>query len=154
MTNRVIMNRETPSLRPEARIGEALDSLYRHRSYSLPVVDEEGRYLGMYGVRQILARLLPKAVIIEDGLDELGYVTDTLEQLRERLHSFRGERIGDALDHEAPAAGGDAPLLETLLHLYHGATDIPIVDPGDGALQGAVTPWEILAALTERTAPE
>lgn len=152
MSNRAIMNGEIDCLRWDASIGEALDSLYCHHYYSLPVVDAAGRYLGMYGIRQILAQLLPKAVIIEGGLSEVSYIRDTLEHLRERLSSFRDKPIHDAIDRDVPTASDDAPLLETLVHLYRGANNIPIIDPASGALRGIVSSWEVLAALTQNKA--
>ena len=71
VTASLLMNSEPEVLVHTARVEEAAEQIMAHRYRSLPVVDEEGCYLGIVGVNGMLRLVLPKAAIVEKGLKGL-----------------------------------------------------------------------------------
>ncbi len=85
MTADQLMNSHPVVLRDTDTIGTAADQIMSHRFRSLPVVDRDGRFLGMIGVGCMLRLVLPKAATVKKGLNDLRYISSSLEDLRERL---------------------------------------------------------------------
>ena len=59
-------------------IGYIMDKRFRN----VPIVDEKGCYLGVFGVSCLLRLVLPQAALMERGLTEISFVSDNLKDLR------------------------------------------------------------------------
>lgn len=129
--------RETDSIANGARI--IMENRYRN----LPVVDGEGRYLGIFGVSFLLRLVLPKAVLVEQGLRTVPYVRDTLKDLRQRLANVEDQAVGCCLEEDVPVVTPDTPLVETLLILYRSRCSLPVVDPKSGKLLGMISYFDV-----------
>ena len=129
MTAASVMDPKPTVLRPTDSVTTAAKYIMRHRYRNLPVVDDEGRYLGVFGVNCLLKLVLPKAAIMEKGLTDLSFVQDTLTDLHERLREVEGEPISVCMSTDVATVPPDEPLVETLLILYRTRTSIPVVDP-------------------------
>lgn len=57
-----IMTKEVVSIRPEQTAREALDLLFRMRISGLPVMDTEGKLMGMFTEKDVLRYILPSYV--------------------------------------------------------------------------------------------
>ena len=140
-----------PALRVTHRVFDAVELLALHRVYALPVVDSEGRFVGMFDIHQLLKLVLPKAATMDHGLTDLSYVHDTLgtwPELRIHLQNIGDEPLADYVDTEVPVAHPDTPSMETLRRLYRSPTLLPVVDD-DGTLAGVVTFWDVLHKLAQ-----
>ncbi len=147
MSIRELINENSIVLKADINIVNAARQLLESRLSALPVVNDEGGYLGMFCMKRLLSMLLPRAVLIEGGVSDLGFVTDPMETLCERMHEQGSHPIDAALDKSAPVAYPDTPLLEVVLHLYRGANDIPVVDKQTGRLLGVVAGSDLLAQV-------
>jgi CBS-domain-containing membrane protein len=136
------MDPNPSTLRPTDVIGTAARCIMDHRYRNLPVVDEEGRYLGVFGVNCLLRLILPKAAIIEQGLTTMPFVRETLGQLHARFNENENQPISVCMNTDIETVQPETPLVETLLILYRSRASIPVVEEG-GKLAGMISYWDV-----------
>lgn len=158
MTCESIMIADPPHLTADTPLGEAMEALFCHRVFALPVVDRDGRFAGLFDVHQMLKLLLPKAVTLELGLTDLSYVHDSGDpwrELRGHLDRIGNEPIAGYLTTDTPIVRPGTAVLETLNRLYHRPGLVPVVT-AEGRLVGIVTCWDAFrkVATLSCAAPE
>jgi CBS-domain-containing membrane protein len=129
-------------VKPDDLIGVAAGHIMKHRYRNLPVIDEEGRYLGIFGVNCLLRLVLPKAAVMEGGLEQVPFIHETLSDLHDRMREVLNEPVSRCMNTDVATVPPDKPLVETLLILYRTKTSIPVVDPGTGRLLGMISYWD------------
>lgn len=124
---------------------DAVVTLRQLHVAALPVVDAKGHFVGVFGLREVIALLLPRAVRLGDDLDALRFLAESLDELKARLGSLGKDPVGK---HMAPhrSVRAETPLVEALLLLYRGDSYLPVVD-GAGKLVGVVTAAQALARI-------
>lgn len=163
MNAEFIMNRQPITVNASDQVAHATDLLLQHRLQALPVVDDEGCFLGIFSVTHLLQLLLPKAATVRGGLTSLPYVHDTIDDLRTRLREVSARAVGDSIQQRiqeiaklpvGESADGTVtivrpatPLMETLLILYHTHDNLPVVDEESGRLLGIVSYRDVLHRL-------
>jgi CBS domain-containing protein len=130
-------------LKPTDTIKTAAKYIMEHRYRSLPVVDEEGHYLGIFDVNCLLKLVLPKAAVMEPGLDNVGFIQDTLQDLHKRMIEMEGNPISVCMTTDMTTVTPNTPLVETLLLLYRTRASIPVVSPGTGKLMGMISYFDV-----------
>jgi CBS-domain-containing membrane protein len=131
--------------------------MFQHRIRTLPVVDAQDVYQGLFGIQFLLKELLPKAATLnqERGLSDLTFMHDSLDDVRstlkERLASLYPQAVGTAVHREIAPLSADDSIPEAMLRVYHAGFSLPVIDEKTQKLVGIVSHWSILAKLTERT---
>jgi len=150
MTASSIMDPHPTVLKPTDIIRTAMGYIMEHRYRNLPVVDDQGRYLGTFGVNCLLRLVLPKAALMEQGLESVAFVSESLHDLHDHLHELEDKPISLCMSTDVTTVPPDEPLVETLLILYRAKNSIPVVEPETGKLLGVISYWDagekILAA--------
>ena len=147
MTARLVMNPNPSVLRDTDKISVAADLLMAKRCRRLPVIDEEGKYIGVFGINCLLRIVLPKAVLMKDGLHTAGFMKTSLSDLHRRFNEIKDEPVTVCMNDEARTISPDTPLIETLRILHGHMGSMPVVDPKDGRLVGMVTYWAVGRAI-------
>jgi CBS domain-containing protein len=150
MTVGRIMSSPPLSLRPTDTVGAAAQGLIEYRFVNLPVADENGRYLGLFGVFEMLALILPRAALEEGAVVDLGFIKEDAKALKDRLESVRALAVGDHINRSAPVLRPETPLLEAMLELYRARSTLAVVEEVDHRLVGMVSYWDALSALMSR----
>ena len=147
MTAQNLMNPQPLTLRPTDTVATGADYILKHRLRHLPVVDEQGRYLGTFSVYSLLKLTLPKAVLDKHGLDNVSFVTESVEDLAQRLGRRRDEPVKNWLNiHEV--ARPDTHAMEVMLLMLHGrTTSVPVVNKTNNRLEGIISFWDVLEKL-------
>jgi CBS domain-containing protein len=143
MTARLLMNNRPVSVGRNARLRDAVALIMKHKFRNLPVIDEQGRYLGVISSNRLLRIILPKAATMEPPLERLEFVHDTIEDLRERWNEAADRPVTEFLDSDVETVAPDTSLDETLLTLYHNRTSLPVVERPTGRLVGIVSLWSV-----------
>ena len=144
MSAREIMDPHPVVLHPGDHIRTAAAYIMENRFRRIPVVDDEGRFLGVFGVDCLLRLVLPKAAIMEDGLDSVHFTRETLADLYRRYHENSDEEIAVCMDQkEVEVVAPDTPLLESVLVLYRTRASLPVVDPKTGKLEGVISYYDL-----------
>lgn len=144
-----LMNGQPVTIGLKETFGSALRLLIEHRVRSLPVVDEHWIYKGMFDLYDVWAQMLPRAAMLDkESLEDLSYVSSSIESLREKLADADTRSIREFLDtEEAPAIHPDTPVIEAVRLLYHHGGNLAVVDRKTHRLVGLVSAWEILKHL-------
>jgi CBS-domain-containing membrane protein len=136
-------------LRTTDTVGTATNQMLQHRVADLPVVDEAGKFVGMFRIDRIFADLLPKAALIGYGMPDLGFVSSTLDDLRQHMRRIEDHAVHDYVVRPEQIVHPDTSPLAIVLLLYRGMNNVPVVDPASGALVGLVSARDLLTALHE-----
>ena len=142
MTAASIMDPHPTVLKPTDVMKTAIGYIMENRYRNLPVVDDEGRYLGSFGVNCLLRNVLPKAAVMKQGLPSVSFVQETLSDLHNRLIEMEDKPISMCMSTDAETVSPDTPLVQTLLMLYHARHSLPVVDPESGKLVGVISYWD------------
>ena len=138
-----IMDPNPTTLKPDDLIATAAECILENRYRNVPVIDEKGRFVGIFGVNCLLQQVLPQAAIMHKGLEKLTFIHETLPHLLERFNDIKDKTVASCIDKEITTVPPDHPLLETLLILYRSKTSIPVVDPETHKLLGMISYWDV-----------
>ena len=147
MNARFLMNPKPMTLRPTDTVAFAANLILKHRLRHLPVVDEQGRYLGTFSIYSLMKLTLPKAVLDKYGLDKVSFVTENLGDLAERFAGRCEEPVKNWVNiHEV--ASPDTAAMDIMLLMLHGRTaSVPVVDKTSKQLEGMISFWDVLDRL-------
>jgi CBS domain-containing protein len=138
--------RETPVLRQDAPVEEAVRDILDSGLPALPVVDARGKFAGIFGEREFMAALFPGYV---RELRFAGFVPKGLDEALQKRAACRRETVGKHMNTEhvdVPTDASDVQVAETFLH--HRVLIVPVTDRG--AVQGVITRSDFFAKLAVR----
>lgn len=147
MTARLVMNVNPAVLRNTDKISLAAEEIMAHRCRRLPVIDDDGKYVGVFGINCLLRLVLPRALVMEHGLDNAAFVKMTLKDLHQRFIKHMDDPVTICMAEDVRTISPDTPLIETLRILYNHKGSLPVVEPKNGKLVGVVTYWDVGAAI-------
>ena len=145
------MTEQVFTLHPEMSVEEAVGELSRRGISGAPVVDDDGRLIGLLDDSDLLlseARLHAPTTIELLG----AYITFPGEHRRyeEQLRQALAQTVGVAMDTEPHAIGPDATVEEAATIMVDtGVSRVPIVD-GQQRVVGIVTRGDLVGALYRR----
>jgi CBS domain-containing protein len=147
MTVQSFMTSPALSLRPDDTVGAAAQQLIENKFVNLPVAEKNGRYLGLFGVFDLLGLVLPKAALDKAAELDLGFLKDDVTAVQEQLEEARFFKVRDHLDSGAPVLYPDSGTLEAILELYRARNSLAVIDKKTRRLVGMVSYWDALRAL-------
>ena len=146
MTARTLMNPQPVTLQPTDTVATAAEHILKHHLRHLPVVDEQGRYVGTFGIYSLLQIALPKAVTMKEGLTEVSFVHEIAGDLAERLRERGHEPVQNWLT-KGPVAHPETPAMEAVLMMLQSHTSVPVVDKQTQRLEGMMSSQDVLQKL-------
>lgn len=142
--------REIAPLRADDLIGEASRRVVDAELPALPVVDERGRFIGLFGEREFLGAIFPAYV---DTLASARMVRRSVDETIERRLGCRGEQVGKYVTKDRILVEddySDTELAEIFLH--HRVLVVPIATKGK--VHAVVTRSDFFRALQSRLGAE
>ncbi|WP_323764127.1 HPP family protein [Marinovum sp.] len=134
-----LMSRNLITVRPDTPLIEVADLFRRHRFTSLPVVDEEGVFLGVIFQIHLILRAQEDAARLQRGF------VPALKRLVDRRRD-QPVRASDIMSVAGPRATQDTPMGLLLAMMADGEVDaVPVLDYG--RIAGIVTRTDMMAAL-------
>jgi CBS-domain-containing membrane protein len=147
MTCGAIMTRNPISVREDETIGRAAKQILDHRYINLPVVDAEGRMVGLFGIYDLLGLLVPRVAVIGNLLPNLRFMSDDAGELHKKFALLKNNPVKRAVNREAPSVHPDTPVVEALRLFCRSHMTIPVVERDSGRLVGMVSYWDAAAAI-------
>lgn len=147
MPEQLIYNTAYSALAADDSVGDATRRMLADRVSDLPVVDADGRLIGLFKLDRLFASLLPRAALLGYGMPDLAFVSDSLAELRERMREVEDAKLRDFVVKPDHVVHPDTSPLEIVLLLYKGANNIPVVTRDSGRLVGMAAARDVLAAL-------
>lgn len=136
---------EVPLLRADEDLHDAVETIVEARVPALPVVDEQGKLVGIFGEREFITAAFPGYL---GELKYAAFVSKTAEEQLELRKCMR-EPVSKYMNTEhidVDSDWSDSQIAETFLH--HRVLIIPVADKGD--VKGIVTRWDFFKAVAER----
>lgn len=147
MTVQTLMNPNPVTLRPTDTVATAADYILKQHLRHLPVVDEQGRYIGTFSIYSLIQLALPKAVTMREGLSNAGFVNEKTPELAQRLRERSNEPVANWLSKDA-VLHVDSSAMDALLLLLKGHVSVPVVDKQSQRLVRMISSWNVIEKLT------
>jgi CBS domain-containing protein len=148
MSCAAIMTANPPVVLDSDSVADAAAKLVTHRASVLPVVDADGKYVGMFGIRDLLSLLVPRSALAGDLVPNLRFLGDDPEALRRKFQAAKTRTAGDTADRRAATLHPDMPEIEALRAFSREQATLAVVARDTGKLVGVVCGWDAIRALT------
>lgn len=132
---KIKMNGPKPSdtLYENAPLHKAVSIITSKHLSALPVINEQGVFVGIIRVKSLLEMLLPQAVrsaLVADNANDpiLTSMDDNIDELRNRLTQMSGTTVGKLAKRDVPVIYPDSSLMEVILLLLRSEDDVTMVD--------------------------
>jgi len=154
MTTKSIMKSGLFTLKPLDTVAHAMSLMHEHHVRNLPVVDEAGTFIGLFGLRRLSHLLLPKAALNlgEYSVSNLHFLPDEVVQMGDRWHKIADQPVENFLEKEKKllfcSPGTAFPELLALLDESKD-TSLPVlvVKGKSKQLVGMVSTWDVLEGI-------
>lgn len=132
-TCRDIMIANPRTLRPDQTLDEALSLIRNSGVRYLPIVADNGDFLGMFSLVHLLQALLPSSIGIKMGrkMTDLNFMKTNIDEFQERLASIADEPVSQyMLTEDIPTCNPDDSIMEAIfiLHQYHAHVVVTAAD--------------------------
>ena len=148
MTCAAIMTANPLTVKESDSVADAAKALIDHHYINLPVVDGEGRFLGMFGIYDLLGLLVPRVALAGDLLPNLRFIGDDPKALREKFDTVKSKAVGECCDRQAVTLKPDTPEIEALRLFCRRHTTLAVVEGGTKKLVGIVSYWDAIGAIS------
>lgn len=133
--------------RPDQSVEQALQIFKEHNIRTVPVVDKDGIFHGVFGLREVLVELLPTAVKMQDGLEDLDFILDAEPGIAKRLKKLRPRLIGDVMNKKIKVAHPSTSTWEVLRMMTLYGSPVAIVEKESKKFVGVVSRQTLLEEL-------
>ncbi len=154
MATKHIMTSRVVTLRPDDNVTDALRLMHKHHIRNLPVVDDEGSFIGLFGVRRLSRLLLPHAGrnLHRHSLADLAFLPEDKSRLAKHWKKIAAQPVSRFMEKEKHLqfCKPDTTFTHVLSMFDHSKdSSLPlIVIEGKGRkLAGIVSAWDILEGL-------
>ena len=133
---------------PDTSLWEALHLMLDKRVNHLPVCDD-GSWVGLVDINDILGELLPASARGEHGLKDLRFVGDGVPLIATHFKDLQNKPVRSVELCDLPTLDEDTPLLEAALLLHRHVRPLPVLT-ADGRLKGMLSRRTLLAHLISK----
>ena len=153
MTTESIMTPQPLTLRPTETVAHALLLMHQRHVRNLPVVDERGSFVGLFGIRRLSRLLLPEAARRgRYSITDLSFVPDNVGELKQRLKKIGSQPVSAFLEKKKKLIFcKPETTFPELLELFEQSQDsslpVIVVSGKKNTLVGIVSAWDVLDRL-------
>ena len=148
MSCTAIMTKEPVTISGDMTVAHATAMLIEMHSASLPVVDADGCYIGMFAITDLLGLLLPRVALAGDLKSNLRFLSDDPGELRRRYEELQSRSVSEVADRNGARLDPDAPEIAAIRLCFRGQASVPVVETGTDKLIGIISCWDAMRALT------
>ena len=135
------------TLKPEQTVREAMDIFTERNIRSLPVIDNDGKFVGMFGLRHILLDLLPKSVSMQDGLENLDFIQGSTPGVAKRLRKLYPQLVSEHMEKEPITIDESTALWEAVRIMAKYGSPIALIEQESNKFVGLISRQTLLRRL-------
>jgi len=142
------------ALKPTDTVADALSLMHSKEVRNLPVVDESGAFVGLFGLRRLSHLLLPKAALDlgTHSISDLHFLPDEVVQNGDRWHEISEQPVKNFLEKKKKLifCTPKTPFPELLALLDESKdTSLPVivVEGKTRKVVGMVSCWDVLEGI-------
>jgi CBS domain-containing protein len=148
---REIMQTEVITAKPDTTVGELADILGKNKISGVPVVDEQGRVLGMVSEADIILQDADLHFPYYIQFLEMVIYLQSVHKFEERVRKSIGSKVTEIMSDEVVSVSPDATVRETAtLMADRDVNRLPVIE--NERLVGIVTRGDIVRAIAEHRA--
>lgn len=141
------------TIHPDDSVDKAFDIIRDSRARFLPVVDQDGKFKGVFTAPTLIKMILPKAALIGVSSDatrvpisNLSFMDLTKEDFQEQIKQLHDERVGDHMSDPAniPVTAPDTPVMEGIFLIHKFKRHVFLVEPETQRFVGTVSPNSLI----------
>ncbi|OIQ02358.1 MAG: hypothetical protein AUK36_07350 [Zetaproteobacteria bacterium CG2_30_59_37] len=134
------------AIHAEAHVKYALDKMRDNGHRFLPVVDADGRVVGLFSALSVIGHLVPDYIVSGD-LDDIPYAPD-FGLLRQHYDAVKGLPVSQLMIAKPFTIKQEESLLSVAAALVtHASYDAVLVEDADARLVGVITSSDVLGKL-------
>lgn len=145
-TRAMVTNVTTVS--PDTTVEKALEIFKEKSIRNVPVVDATGKFVGLFGLKEVLVNLLPKAASMEDGLTNLNFVQDAAPGIAKRLKKLHNVLVSDLMNKEPHSVECDTSTIEALRVIAFHGSPVVVKETGTQQFKGIISRKTLLDDMT------
>ncbi len=157
MTTEHIMTSRVVTLRPDDTVADAVELMRQHHIRNLPVVDDEGAFVGLFGVRRLARLLLPQAGrdLSRHSIADLAFLPEDTGRMAKRWKKTAARPVSEFLEKEKKlqfcTPDTTFPrMLDLFDHSKDSSLPVIVVEGKTRKLAGIVSVWDVLEGLVMR----
>lgn len=147
MSCAAIMTKRPLTIGEDETVADAVQKLIAHHHTNVPVVDAEGRFVGMFGIYDLLGLLVPRVALAGDMMANLRFIIDDPEELRRKFRDVKGRRISEVANRNGAVLHPDSPEIEAIRLFCRNHSSLPVIDKESGKVLGIVSCWDAIRDL-------
>lgn len=128
-------------------VGRAAELLVAQQLINLPVLSNDGNLVGLFGIYDLLALLVPRIAVVGDLVPNLRFVADDIGELRSKYADIRNSPVRRAMNREPVTVYADTPVIEAVRLFCRNHMTIPVVEKGSRKLVGMISYWDAARAV-------
>ena len=142
------------TLRPTDSVADALSLMHEKHVRNIPVVDEAGTFIGLFGLRRLSHLLLPKAALSlgRHSISQLHFLPDEIVQMGDRWHEIADQPVVNFLEKKkkllfCTPETAFPELLALLDESKDTSLPVIVVEGDTQKLVGMVSTWDVLEGI-------
>lgn len=147
LTCRDVMPSHQITLKPDDTVSKAFNLMRANGMRFLPVVAEDGTYVGVFTSPTLIKLLLPRAITIQmsgkdsKGLSNLGFYNIDEQDFHQSLKDIKDEKVINHLSDpdNIPVTSPDTAVMEGILLLHKYKRHVILVEPETNQFVGVVS---------------
>jgi len=152
MTAGSIMSFRLVKLKPTDKVCDALRVMHEQQIRNLPVVDENGQFIGLFGIRRLTSLMLPRAAQMNLGLKDLSFMSDEMGEISRRLKKISEQPVSDYLEKKkrlvfCKPSTSFPEVLKLLDQNPDSSLPVIVVKGKKNKLVGMVSAWDVAEKL-------
>jgi CBS domain-containing protein len=154
MTTESIMTSGLFTLKPTDTVADALSLMHLKHVRNIPVVDQSGSFVGLFGLRRLSHLLLPKAAMSlgKHSISALHFLPDEIVQMSDRWHEIAEQPVENFLEKESKLLfctpkTAFPELLALLDESKDTSLPVIVVEGESQKLVGMVSSWDVLEGI-------
>jgi CBS domain-containing protein len=146
MTTESIMTSGLFTLKPTDTVADALSLMHAKHVRNIPIVDESGSFVGLFGLRRLSHLLLPHSI------SALHFLPDEIVQMSDRWHEIAEQPVENFLEKESKLLfctpkTAFPELLALLDESKDTSLPVIVVEGESQKLVGMVSSWDVLEGI-------
>jgi len=153
MTAKTIMSGDLVTVTTDVTVAQALLEMARSKVHNIPVVDEEGAFVGLVSLRRLTHAMLPTAARVDVGAYrmDIGFLADQSDAYLDRLQEIGKRPVGELTEKKKKLrfCSPDTPIPKLLQLLSENPTSLPVVvvEGKKKRVIGMVSNWDVLTKI-------
>ena len=130
---------EVYTVKPDMKVHDALLYIHEKNVRAMPVIDDEGKLVGMFSLEALMKSLLPIAVTMEEGLQKLGFVVGAGPGIAKRLKKAQTQTVSDVMLKDIIVTHPSTALWEAIRLMVKYGSPIPVVEENSANFIGIIS---------------